>query len=61
MCLIVIAAGVLGPNMDSLIGDLIEHKGVIGTSGTNLLATLSGGLFAMVFYWICTTAATLLL
>ncbi|HJK19655.1 MAG TPA: DUF92 domain-containing protein [Methanocorpusculum sp.] len=61
VCLIGIAAGVFGTNMDSLIGALIENKGVIGNSGTNLLATLSGGLFAMVVYWICTTAATLLL
>ncbi|MDR0980631.1 MAG: DUF92 domain-containing protein [Methanocalculaceae archaeon] len=60
VCLIGIAAGFFGTNMDSLIGALIENKGVIGNSGTNLLATLSGGLFAMAVYWICMTAANLL-
>ncbi|MDR3102070.1 MAG: DUF92 domain-containing protein [Methanocalculaceae archaeon] len=54
ICLIGIAAGFFGTNMDSLIGALIENKGVIGNSGTNLLATLSGGLFAMVVYWAIT-------
>ena len=56
VCLICIASGFFGTNMDSLIGALIENKGVIGNSGTNLLATLSGGLFAMVVYWIGTTS-----
>lgn len=60
VCLIGIAAGFFGTNMDSLIGALIENKGVIGNSGTNLLATLSGGLFAMAVYWIGTTASALL-
>lgn len=60
VCLIGIAAGFFGTNMDSLIGALIENKGVIGNSGTNLLATLSGGLFAMAVYWIGTTVSALL-
>lgn len=57
VCLIGVAAGFFGTNMDSLIGALIENKGVIGNSGTNLLATLSGGLFAMAVYAICAAAA----
>lgn len=61
VCLIGIAAGFFGTNMDSLIGALIENKGVIGNSGTNLLATLSGGLFAMLVYGIAVTAASVLL
>ena len=60
VCLIGIAAGFFGTNMDSLIGALIENKGVIGNSETNLLATLSGGLFAVAVYWVCVTAANLL-
>lgn len=52
VCLIGVLAGFVGTNVDSLIGALIENKGVIGNSGTNLLATLSGGVFAMVLYWI---------
>ena len=39
-------AGIIGTNIDSLIGALIENKGLIGNAGTNLLATLSGGLAA---------------
>jgi uncharacterized protein (TIGR00297 family) len=56
VCLISLVAGVFGTNMDSLIGALIENKGVIGNSGTNLIATLSGGIFAMGIY--CVTVAT---
>lgn len=43
-------AGFLGSNADSLIGATIENRGVIGNAGTNLLATLFGGLFAMLFF-----------
>lgn len=39
-------AGIIGTNIDSLIGALIENKGHIGNAGTNLLATLAGGLAA---------------
>jgi uncharacterized protein (TIGR00297 family) len=58
VCLIGITAGVFGTNMDSLIGAVMENKGVIGNSGTNLLATLFGGIFAMAVY--CTTVVPLL-
>ncbi|HJJ54687.1 MAG TPA: DUF92 domain-containing protein [Methanocorpusculum sp.] len=37
-------AGFIGTNVDSLIGALIENKGRCGNAGTNLLATLIGGL-----------------
>ena len=47
ICLLGVAAGFVGTNLDSLYGVLFENKGYIGNSGTNLLATLSGGLFAM--------------
>ncbi len=39
-------AGILGTNIDSLIGALFENRGCFGNAGTNLLATLSGGLIA---------------
>ncbi len=47
VCLIGVAAGFIGTNLDSLYGALIENKGFIGNSGTNLLATLSGGGLAL--------------
>ncbi len=47
VCLIGVAAGFIGTNLDSLYGAVIENKGFIGNSGTNLLATLSGGVLAM--------------
>ena len=61
VCLIGVVAGFVGTNVDSLIGALIENKGVIGNSGTNLLATLSGGLFAMILYWICMAVGSVVL
>ncbi|MDD1664929.1 MAG: TIGR00297 family protein [Methanomicrobiales archaeon] len=45
--LFVTIAGFAGSNVDSLVGALFENKGVIGNAGTNLIATLSGGLFAL--------------
>lgn len=59
VCLIGVVAGVFGTNVDSLIGALIENRGIIGNSGTNLLATLSGGVFAMLVYWLVITIASL--
>jgi len=50
MMIIGIVAGFLGTNIDSLIGATIENRGYIGNAGTNLLATLFGGLFASVFF-----------
>lgn len=47
VCIIAVVAGFIGTNLDSLYGALIENKGFIGNSGTNLLATISGGSFAM--------------
>lgn len=47
ICLICILVGFIGTNLDSLYGALIENRGIIGNSGTNLLATLSGGLIAL--------------
>lgn len=50
MLLVTVAAGLIGTNVDSVIGALFENRGLIGNSGTNLLATLAGGLFAAFFF-----------
>lgn len=50
MLLVTVAAGLVGTNADSVIGALFENRGLIGNSGTNLLATLSGGVFAALFF-----------
>ncbi len=41
-----VIAGFIGSNIDSLVGALLENRGFIGNAGTNLLATLSGGVLA---------------
>jgi uncharacterized protein (TIGR00297 family) len=46
--LIGVFAGIVGTNIDSLVGATIENRGLIGNAGTNLLATLGGGIFAAV-------------
>ena len=55
VCLISAAAGVAGTNLDSLYGAVLENRGVFGNSGTNLLATLSGGLVAAGLYLAAVT------
>lgn len=50
MLLVTVAAGLVGTNVDSVIGALFENRGLIGNSGTNLLATLAGGVFAALFF-----------
>jgi uncharacterized protein (TIGR00297 family) len=50
MLAIGVTAGFFGTNVDSLIGATLENSGRIGNAGTNLLATLLGGLFAAVLY-----------
>ena len=47
VCLIAVFAGFIGTNLDSLIGALFENRGWIGNAGTNLIATLLGGLVAL--------------
>jgi len=44
-------AGLFGTNLDSLAGAVIENRGYIGNAGTNVIGTLSGGLFALAAYW----------
>jgi len=54
MMLICTAAGFVGTNIDSLVGATLENKGFLGNAGTNLLATLGGGIFAIVAYAVIT-------
>ncbi|MHC1626237.1 MAG: DUF92 domain-containing protein [Methanoculleaceae archaeon] len=48
MAVIAVIAGFVGANVDSLIGATLENRGVVGNSGTNLLATFTGGIFALI-------------
>jgi uncharacterized protein (TIGR00297 family) len=50
MMIICTIAGFVGTNIDSLVGALFENRGFFGNAGTNLLATIGGGLFAVVLY-----------
>jgi uncharacterized protein (TIGR00297 family) len=43
-------AGIVGTNIDSLVGALLENRGIIGNAGTNFIATAGGGLFAMALF-----------
>jgi uncharacterized protein (TIGR00297 family) len=54
MMVICTLAGFAGTNIDSVIGATLENKGFLGNAGTNLLATLGGGIFALVLYLILT-------
>jgi uncharacterized protein (TIGR00297 family) len=47
---LVVLAGFVGSNVDSLVGALFENKGMIGNAGTNLVATLTGGLLALLLF-----------
>ena len=44
---IVALAGLVGTNVDSVVGATLENTGKIGNSGTNFIATFSGGVFAL--------------
>jgi uncharacterized protein (TIGR00297 family) len=50
MLVVTVAAGLVGTNVDSVIGAVFENRGLIGNSGTNLAATLGGGVFAALFF-----------
>lgn len=49
MCVL---AGFIGTNIDSLVGALLENPGMVGNAGTNFLATLCGGVCAVVFTYL---------
>ena len=50
MMMICTLTGFVGTNIDSVVGATLENKGFLGNAGTNLLATLGGGIFAVVLY-----------
>jgi uncharacterized protein (TIGR00297 family) len=50
MVLICTLAGFAGTNIDSLIGATLENRGFLGNAGTNLLATIGGGLVAVLLF-----------
>jgi uncharacterized protein (TIGR00297 family) len=53
MLVICTIAGFAGTNIDSIVGATLENNGYVGNAGTNLLATLGGGIFAVaLFLWI---------
>jgi uncharacterized protein (TIGR00297 family) len=52
MAIICTLAGFFGTNLDSLVGATLENKGFLGNAGTNLLATVGGGLFAICLFLI---------
>ena len=45
-------AGFVGTNIDSLVGATLENRGFLGNAGTNLLATIGGGVCAVALYLI---------
>jgi uncharacterized protein (TIGR00297 family) len=50
MMIICTIAGFVGTNIDSIVGALFENRGFFGNAGTNLLATIGGGVFAVALY-----------
>jgi len=50
MAVICTIAGFIGTNIDSLVGALLENRGVFGNAGTNLLATIGGGVCAVALF-----------
>jgi uncharacterized membrane protein len=53
MLVLCVIAGFVGTNIDSVVGATLENRGLLGNAGTNLLATIGGGLFAMaMFLWM---------
>jgi uncharacterized protein (TIGR00297 family) len=52
MMVICTLAGFVGTNIDSVLGAIFENRGFWGNAGTNLLASLGGGIFAVALYLI---------
>ncbi len=50
MMVICTLAGFVGTNIDSVVGATLENKGFLGNAGTNFIATLGGGIFAVGVY-----------
>jgi len=52
MAIICTFAGFVGTNIDSLAGAIFENRGIWGNAGTNLIATIGGGLVAMGLFFV---------
>jgi len=50
MVLVCTLAGFVGTNIDSVVGATLENRGFLGNAGTNLLATIGGGLFSIALF-----------
>jgi uncharacterized protein (TIGR00297 family) len=50
MVVVCTIAGFVGTNIDSIVGATLENRGFLGNAGTNLVATIGGGLFAVALY-----------
>jgi uncharacterized protein (TIGR00297 family) len=50
MMVICTIAGFVGTNIDSLVGATLENQGFLGNAGTNMLATIGGGLCAVLLF-----------
>jgi uncharacterized protein (TIGR00297 family) len=50
MVLVCTLAGFAGTNIDSVVGATLENRGFLGNAGTNLLATIGGGLFSIALF-----------
>jgi uncharacterized protein (TIGR00297 family) len=50
MVIICTIAGFVGTNIDSVVGATLENRGFLGNAGTNLLATIGGGVSAIALY-----------
>ncbi|WAC04388.1 MAG: TIGR00297 family protein [Methanoregula sp.] len=50
MAAVCTVAGFVGTNIDSLVGATLENRGYVGNAGTNLLATIGGGIVAVGLY-----------
>ena len=45
-------AAFIGTNIDSLVGATLENRGFLGNAGTNLLATIGGGVCAVLLFFL---------
>jgi uncharacterized protein (TIGR00297 family) len=52
MLVICTIAGFVGTNIDSVVGATLENPGFFGNAGTNLTATIGGGIFAVALFLI---------